>query len=100
MKKISLVYIFLFFQLISNAQKEWKVYSPDRSLSIVLSNSDGSLSYQVLSGQDSVIRRSALGIETNIANYSNHLSFVKSSSTKINEHYTLQIGKRKENYAT
>src|SRR4051794_6287624 len=100
MKKITLVYIFLFFQLLANAQKEWKVYSPDRSLSTVLPDSDGRLSYEVLSGQDAVVRQSSSGIETNTANYSNHPSFVKCSSEKIDEQYTLNIGKRKENHAT
>jgi hypothetical protein len=100
MKKITLVYLFLFFQLMTQAQKEWKVSSPDRSLSIILSNTNGRLSYQVTSGQDAVIKPSSLGIETSDGNYSDNLSYIRSSSRKIDERYTLTIGKRKENHAT
>jgi hypothetical protein len=100
MKKIALGCIFLFFHFMSYAQKDWTVYSPNHSLAIKLSNYNGKLSYQVLSGQEVLIKPSALGIEINNTDFSNNLTFLKTASKKIDEQYTLQIGKRKENRAT
>lgn len=100
MKKTFFFYLFLFSCVIAQAQKDWTVYSPDHSLAIQLSNAGGKLSYQVLSGKEVLIQPSSLGIETSSSNFSNNLSFVKTSSKKIDERYTLTIGKRKENHAT
>lgn len=100
MKKVTLILLFFFVQIMMYAQKEWSAFSPDHSLAIKLSNNNGTLSYQVLAGHEVLIRPSSLGIETSSNNFLSNLSFVKTTSKKIDKQYTLTIGKRKENHAT
>ena len=100
MKKATLIFLLFLLRFMTYAQNEWTAYSPDHAIQISLSNSNGKLSYQVLSGQEVLIQPSSLGIETSSGIFSNNLSFVKTSSKKIDEKYTLTIGKRKENHAT
>ncbi len=100
MKKTILIFLFFLLQTMIYAQKDWTAYSPDHSLSIKLSNNDGKLSYQVLSGQKVLMQPSSLGLETSNGSFSSDLSFVKTASKKLDEQYTLTIGKRKENHAT
>jgi hypothetical protein len=100
MKKILLsLFILTGLQQETKAQKEWRVASPDRTLQLVLTNNAGGLSYTILSGGTTVIRPSALGIERSDASFSKGLSFVKTSSRKLNETYTMLTGKRKKNKA-
>src|SRR3954452_15157766 len=98
MKKFVIVFLFLSFATMIYSQKEWITYSPNHSLAIKLSNNEGKLSYQVLSGEEMIIQSSSLGIETEGNNFSTGLSFVKGASKKINENYTLTIVKRRENH--
>jgi alpha-glucosidase len=96
-----LLLIFIFPVHFVNAQsiKEWRAVSPNQSLQIILSNENEKLSYKVLSAGDVVVKPSELGIERDDETFSDNLSFVKTSSKKIDEHYTLKIGKQKENHA-
>jgi alpha-glucosidase len=95
-----LLLIFIFPVHFVNAQlKEWKAVSPNQTLQIILSNENGKLSYKISSAGDVIIKPSQLGIERNDETFSDNLSFVKTSSKKIDEHYTLKIGKQKENHA-
>ncbi|QHS56909.1 glycoside hydrolase family 97 protein [Mucilaginibacter sp. 14171R-50] len=73
--------------------KEWKVYSPDRSLQINLELNNGSLSYYVQNNGADIIRRSKLGIESSTDKFTGELSFVNELTRKINEIYTLPAGK-------
>lgn len=99
MKKVFSLFLISFTMFNSFAQKEWSVYSPDKSLQLVLSNTDGKLIYRVLSGSIEVVKKSSLGLETSSGSFSNQLSFVKSSSKKINDLYKLTSGKKKLNHA-
>lgn len=103
MKKIGLLFLisgFVFEITTAQSPKEWKVFSPDKSLQLILSNDDGKLTYRVLSGTDIIVKPSRLGIETANENFTEQLSFVKTASRKIDEQYMLKIGKRKVNHAT
>jgi alpha-glucosidase len=99
----TLIHLFLLILLFNNVnaqtKDEWKVVSPDNSLQLILSNNNGKLFYKLLFGSDTIIKPSQLGIERDDENFTGNLSFVKISSSKIDEHYTLKIGKQKENHA-
>ena len=88
-----------FFSQVLHAQNSWKAVSPNKSLQIILSNSEGNLSYKVLSGEDPIVKPSALGIERKDQDFTDHLSFVKSEVVRIDERYSLKIGKHKINHA-
>jgi alpha-glucosidase len=96
-KKIALTFaasVALFSQInAQTAAKEWKVYSPDRSLQINLELKDGSLTYKVQSNGAEIIRQSKLGIESTTEKFAGGLSFVNEITRKINEIYTLPTGK-------
>jgi len=79
--------------------KSWKVFSPDKSLQVTLSNEDGKIFYSVLSDGDIIIKASRLGIEAEGNNFLDHLSAVSGTSRKVDEHYIMKIGKRKINHA-
>lgn len=94
---------FLFFSFcisfFSKAQ-QWKAVSPNQSLQIVLKATGGGITYQVFYSNDEIVKASALGIESSMGDFSKSLSIVRSSSRKINERYSLAIGKRKVNQAS
>jgi len=97
---LSRLFIFIFcISIISigYAQNSWKAVSPNGSLTIELKNEQGKLKYQVFSGKDLIVHPSGLGIETDGANLSDDLSFVKSGSKLHQENYELKIGKQKKN---
>ena len=99
MKRI-LFFLLVFFTIQHTyAQNEWRVTSPNKSLQLVLSNTNGKLLYKVLSGNIEVVKSSSIGMETSSGSFSNGLSFVKSSGKRINELYKLTSGKRKLNKA-
>lgn len=101
MKNILLpVLVLLFLQIKSSAQTQWKTTSPDRSLSIVLSDNGGKLSYKVFSNQDVVIGSSQLGIRTTEEDFTTGLTFVNTVTRKVNQDYELKIGKRKINHVS
>ncbi len=75
------------------ATKEWKIYSPDQSLQINLALKDGNITYKVLNENAEVIRQSKLGVESTTEKFTGNLSFVNELTRKINEIYTLPVGK-------
>jgi alpha-glucosidase len=93
----SLIAVLLVCQ--SEAQNQWTVSSPDKLHQLVLSLNKGNLTYQVLSGNATVVQPSAMGVESRQERFSNNLSFVRTTTRGINEQYSLLIGKRKENKA-
>lgn len=99
--KVFLLYLLVCVKtLYAQTASEWKAISPDGSLVITLTNNNGKLYYNVLSSSDVIIKPSQLGVEHDDQNFTSNLSFVKTSSKKIDEHYTLKIGKQKVNHAT
>lgn len=99
MKSLLILLSFFFFSLTSYSQKTWRATSPDKLLTIVVREEGGRLSYQVFSGKDEIIKKSSLGIISSQTDFSAGLSFVNSISKKIDERYTLKIGKQKVNHA-
>lgn len=98
--KFSIILMLCFFASIAcHSQRKWRAASPDKSLEIVLTDKGGRLSYQVFSGKSAVIKTSGLGIQSKTTDFSKNLSFVNAVSKKIDEHYTLKIGKQKANHA-
>jgi len=93
--------LFFFFPNFLYAQRinEWKTVSLDKSLQFILSNNEGKLYYQVLSGNDIIVKPSRLGIEKADESFTDHLSLINATATTIDEHYTLKIGKKKINHA-
>lgn len=73
--------------------KEWKLYSPDKSLNINLQLKEGALTYKVLDGSTEIIKESKLGIETTTEKFTGDLTFANELTRKINEIYTLPTGK-------
>ncbi|HWJ29227.1 MAG TPA: glycoside hydrolase family 97 N-terminal domain-containing protein, partial [Flavisolibacter sp.] len=90
-----------FFLVESLAAKEpkesWSVFSPDKNVRLSIESQQGSLSYYVLLQGDTVVRHSALGIITDANDFSTGLTYQSESPKKIDEAYTMLIGKRKEN---
>jgi alpha-glucosidase len=83
----------------SSFAQQWRVTSPDGTLQLTLQNKTGVLTYAVTSGAATLVKPSTLGIETNETSFSNGLTFVKATSKKINETYTMMSGKRLQNQA-
>ncbi len=99
MKSFFILVVAICFSAFCTAQKTWKAISPDKALQIVVKENKGTLSYQVFSGKDEIIKKSSLGITSSDADFSTGLSFVSAASKKIDERYTLSIGKQKANHA-
>jgi alpha-glucosidase len=88
------------FAIAQTSAKDWKVYSPDHSLQINLELKGGNLIYKVLNKEIDVILSSKLGIESTTEKFSNGLTFANELSRKINEIYTLPVGKYHVYHAT
>ncbi len=80
-------------------QTQWSVISPDSSnKAIVELTQEGTLNYKILSGNDTVIGVSPLGLVRIDQSFDDSLSFVEASPiASIDEKYTLLTGKRKDN---
>jgi len=96
---IVVIHLFL-FSIKANAQKEWSVSSPDKKITVRISNRD-KLSYTVTYDKQVAIDPSPLGIELDNQSFSSSLTFVNQSQTLIDEKYTLLVGKhlQSRNYA-
>lgn len=75
----------------------WTIVSPDKNIKFTIENRQGTLSYYVLLQNDTVVRRSALGIVTDDDDFSSGLTYQSETPKKIDEVYTMIIGKRKSN---
>ena len=74
------------------------VASPDSSLKLSVFVEGGKMFYTVLSGTDTAIGKSPLGISRTDQQFNDGLDFIAVSPLKlIDEAYTMTIGKRKEN---
>jgi len=94
----SIITIILFsINTFAQNNNRWKTLSPDKSMQLELFTDHGLIFYDVISGNDTIIKSSALGIERDDENFTNELTFVKESSGNFHENYILKIGKQKEN---
>ena len=73
---------------------QWKAVSPDGSLSITLDAENGKLTYAVSRNGESIIGSSPLGIVVSGDDFSKGLQFISTTSKKIDEQYTMLIGKQ------
>ena len=76
------------------SQSEYTCKSPDKKINITVSLLNQKLTYSASKDGNEIISPSALGINTNIADFSNGLTFIDSSSKVINETYSLPSGKK------
>ncbi|TAH25177.1 MAG: glycoside hydrolase family 97 protein [Cytophagales bacterium] len=94
-----------FFVILSSCQdnkkeatKELKVYTPDSTMFFSLYEKNTQIYYSVVRNQDTIIKESLLGITRADQDFTEGLSFVSAIPVKkIEEAYTMYIGKRKEN---
>ena len=82
----------------SEKKDKWSVSSPDNSLSINVQKEQGKILYYVMLSGDTVIGKSDIGIALSADDFTNNLDYVGISTNKIDEHYTMVTGKRKENH--
>lgn len=90
----------LFFteRLAAKEPKEsWMVFSPDKNIRLTIESHQGALSYYLLLQNDTVVKRSSLGVITDRNDFSTGLTYQSETPKKIDEVYTMLIGKRKEN---
>ena len=81
------------------AGNKWTIASPSGALHMTLTEQQGKLSYFVMIDADTIIRRSALGIDFADESFTEGLEFTGSVNNRINEYYSMVTGKRKNNHA-
>lgn len=101
-KNHSLLLLVLFISLNCLAQKQinsghFVVNAPHGNHSITVTLSEGKLSYMVTRLNDTIIKKSPLGIVAIDHDFSKQLSFVSKLQKQIDETYSLLIGKRSMN---
>lgn len=84
--------------------ESWTIAEPDRPpnsdlRATVSRTDDGGLELSVHRGSTTVLKPSALGVETVDADFSSGLQFVSESSRQVAQHYTTPTGKRHRHHA-
>lgn len=95
--RIWVVSIFVFliaFNASALQKKEWSVVSPDKKLKVRVFFQGERLVYEVLYGNTVAINPSPLGIVRDDGRFSENLKFIASSTARIDESYSLIVGKR------
>lgn len=97
MSRTMSMFAFLLISLIFFCGKihaqHWSLSSPDKKITIRVSNSDH-VFYTVSYDKRMVINESPLGIQRDDQQFSTSLKFVEKKQNKINERYTLLVGKK------
>ena len=97
MSRTMSMFAFLLISLIFFCGKihaqDWSLSSPDKKITIRVSNSDH-VFYTVSYDKRMVINESPLGIQRDDQQFSTSLKFVEKKQNKINERYTLLVGKK------
>jgi len=93
--KIKLISIFVSVVLLfaTNLYAEDLLQSPNGAIKVLISLTSGKLSYITKSNSDTIISKSALGINTTKADFTSGLTYVSSTLKSINETYQLPSGK-------
>src|SRR5690349_13357033 len=98
---LSIVWVIGFLyseRLAAKGPKEtWTIVSPDKNIRLTINHHEGVLSYFLLIQNDTAIVRSNLGIITNADDFSSGLTYQSETPKKIDEAYSMLIGKRKDN---
>ncbi|HET6557508.1 MAG TPA: glycoside hydrolase family 97 catalytic domain-containing protein [Prolixibacteraceae bacterium] len=90
MKKISLLFIALFFIISLGKADDKKIISPDGKLTVIVSAENGTPNYTVTYNGKLFLKPSPLGMKTNIGDFSQGLSLnEKVSEQKVDETYEL-----------
>jgi hypothetical protein len=88
---------FIFVVAHSTLAQEWKVSSPNKKIVVNIRNAAGVLSYDIVNNKNTVVENSPLGIVRDDADFSTHLKFISAKENKLNDSYTLLVGKRLQN---
>ena len=88
--------LFIALQLPASGQR-WRLFSPDKNIVVNIMNEGGVVSYNASLNRQPVIEQSPLGVERDDADFSTGLKFVSKKETKIEEVYTLLVGKKVQN---
>ena len=92
MKKLFLMVLVSGLAIFANAETK-KVSSPDGKLVVTLDTDGGKLTYQATYEGKEMVKKSALGLKTDMGDYSKNLKLEKVSESKKQEQYTLRGSK-------
>lgn len=92
MKKLFLMVLVSGLAIVANAETN-KVSSPDGKLVVTLDTDGGKLTYQATYDGKEMVKKSALGLKTDMGDYSKDLKLEKVSEGKKQEQYTMRGSK-------
>lgn len=96
-KRTYFIILFLGFLMIdasSSAQTNWKLSSPDKKIEVTVLSNKGELSYEIYFNKKKVVNPSPLGLERDDQSFAKGLKLVSQRTSKIDEQYTLSVGKQ------
>ncbi len=82
------------------AAESLTVNSPDGKLMVKIDNEQGKVFYSVIYNNTTMVERSALGLKSDIADFSSNLTLKNVEQRQIDEHYTLRTAKRSQVHYT
>ena len=89
MKKLMISAAIMLAMITANAEN-LKVTSPDGRLIVNLNDKGGIVTYAVTYDGQEVIKPSQMGFVSNVGDFSNGLTFKKSSECKVNDSYSIR----------
>ena len=92
MRKLLLMVLVSGMAVVANAETK-KVSSPDGKLVVTLDTDGGKLTYQATYDGKEMVKKSALGLKTDMGDYSKNLKLEKVSEGKKQEQYTMRGSK-------
>lgn len=93
MKKVLFAITLLFAMGLPAHAESFNVASPDNKTSVVIESENGRVSYSVFYDGKQMIERSALGVLTNIGDFSSGLTLKESKSGEIADNYEMHNAK-------
>ena len=93
MKNLSLTIMMILLSGIMAMAETKTVSSPDGKLVVTIDSENGKAFYSVKYNNKQMIERSQLGVDANIADFTNGLTLVKTDEKSIDETYTLRTAK-------
>jgi alpha-glucosidase len=86
--------VFMFAHADAFQNEEWNLLSPDKKVSVTVSNKSNQLHYTVSYEKRVALESSPLGIVRDDQQFSSNLKFVSRKENTIDEKYTLSVGRR------
>ena len=90
MKKILLTFVFSFLAYFVNYATEKTFTSPNGRISVSVSDNDGKLTYSVKLDGKTFLNPSALGLKTNMGNFTENLEISNFETSKVQKRYRLK----------